>query len=100
LVGYLFLAGMWLMSRSQENVLSRLDAAVAATVGMIASGVILIGETMQEYSHLPYLIIDHLKVGEFLNAGFPISIVGISIGGFGVFIAVLFAILYVAYVKK
>jgi cytochrome bd-type quinol oxidase subunit 1 len=99
-VGYLFLAGMWLMSRSQENVLSRLNTAISATLGMIASGVILIGETMQEYSHLPYLIIDHFKVGEFLNAGFPISIVGISIGGFGVFIAVLFTILYVAYVKK
>lgn len=99
-VGYLFLAGMWLMSRSHKNVLSRVDTAVSATVGMIASGVILIGETIQEYSHLPYLIIDHFKVGEFLNAGFPISIVGIFIAGFGVFMVILFAILYVAYAKK
>jgi hypothetical protein len=55
---------------------------------------------MQEYSHLPYLVIDHFKVGEFLNVGFPFSIVGIFIAGFGVFIVLLFAILYVAYVKK
>jgi hypothetical protein len=67
---------------------------------MIASAVILIGETIQEYSHLPYLIIDHFKVGESLNAAFPLSIVGIFIAGFGVFIVILFAILYVAYVKK
>ena len=99
-VGYIFLAGVWLMSRNQRDVLSRLDIAVSATVGMIASAVILIGETIQEYSHLPYLVIDHFKVGEFLNAGFPLSIVGIFIAGFGVFIVLLFAILYVAYVKK
>lgn len=99
-VGYLFLAGVWLMSRDQRDVLSRLDIAVSVTVGMIASAVILTGETIQEYSHLPYLIIDHFKVGEFLNAGFPLSIVGIFIAGFGVFIVLLFAILYVAYVKK
>jgi cytochrome bd-type quinol oxidase subunit 1 len=99
-VGYLFLAGVWLMSRNQRGVLSRLDIAVSATVGLIASAVILIGETIQEYSHLPYLIIDHFKVGEFLNAAFPLSIVGIFIAGFGVFIVILFAILYVAYVKK
>jgi len=99
-VGYLFLAGVWLVSRDQRDVLSRLDIAVSVTVGMIASAVILTGETIQEYSHLPYLIIDHFKVGEFLNAAFPLSIVGIFIAGFGVFIVLLFAILYVAYVKK
>jgi hypothetical protein len=55
---------------------------------------------MQEYSHLPYLVIDRFKVAEFLNAGFPLSAVGIFIVGFGVFIGVLFAVLYVAYLKK
>jgi len=49
------------MSRDQRNVLSRLDIAVSATVAMIASAVILIGETTQEYSRPPYLIIDHFK---------------------------------------
>jgi hypothetical protein len=88
------------MSRSQRDVLSRLDIAVSATIGMTASTIILIGETIQEYSHLPYLIIDHFKVDEFLNAGFPLSTTAIFIGGFGVFIGILFAILYVVYIKK
>ena len=55
---------------------------------------------MQEYSHLPYLIIDHFKASELLNAGFPFSAVGIFMVGFGVFIGVLLTVLYVAYVKK
>jgi hypothetical protein len=80
--------------------ISKLGIAAATTVGLIASGIILIGETMQEYSHLPYLIIDHFKVSELLNAGFPFSAVGIFMVGFGVFIGVLLTILYVAYVKK
>jgi hypothetical protein len=99
-VGYLFLAGVWLMSTGQRHLLSRLGITVSATVGVLAPAIILIGETMQEYSHLPYLIIDHLKVADSLNTGFPLSLVGIFIGGFGIFIGILFAILYLAYVKK
>jgi cytochrome bd-type quinol oxidase subunit 1 len=100
LVGYLFLAGVWLMSTGRQRLLSRLGITVSATVGILAPAIILIGETMQEYSHLPYLVIDDLKVADFLNTGFPLSLVGIFVGGFGIFIAILFAILYVAYVKK
>jgi cytochrome bd-type quinol oxidase subunit 1 len=99
-VGYLILAGMWLRSTSERQILSKLGIAAATTVGLIASGIVLIGETMQEYSHLPYLIIDHFKASELLNAGFPFSAVGIFMVGFGVFIGVLLTILYVAYVKK
>jgi hypothetical protein len=55
---------------------------------------------MQEYSHLPYLIIDRFKVADFLNAGFPVSAVGVFIVGFGVFLGILLAVLYVAYIKK
>jgi len=100
LVGCLFLAGMWLMKTEQRGPFSKLGVVVSTTVGLLASAIILIGETMQEYSHLPYLIIDHFKVAEFLNAGFPFSVVGISIVGFGIFIGILLAVLYVAYVKK
>ncbi len=100
LVGYLILAGMWLRNASERETLSKLGIAVAATVGLIASGIILIGETMQEYSHLPYLIIDRFKASELLNAGFPFSAVGIFIVGFGVFFGILLTILYVAYVKE
>ena len=99
-VGYLFLAGMWLRNAGERHVLSRLRVAVATTVGLVASAIILIGETMQEYSHLPYLIIDRFKVAEFLNAGFPLSTVDIFIIGFGIFIGVLLAVLYVAYIKE
>ena len=99
-VGYLFLAGMWLISTGQRHVLSKVALAVSVTVGILASAILLIGETMQEYSHLPYLVIDRFKVVEFLNVGFPFSMVDVFIGGFGVFIGILFAILYVAYVKK
>ena len=49
---------------------------------------------------LPYLMIDHFKVSELLNAGFPFSAVGIFMVGFGVFFGVLLTILYVAYVKE
>jgi cytochrome bd-type quinol oxidase subunit 1 len=100
LVSYLFLAGMWLRSASEERPLSKLQIAAAASVGLLASAIILIGETMQEYSHLPYLVIDRFKVEEFLNVGFPLSVVGIFILGFGAFIGVLLAVLYVAYLKK
>jgi cytochrome bd-type quinol oxidase subunit 1 len=100
LVGYLVLAGIWLRSASERQTLSKLDIAVATTVGLIASGIILIGETIQEYSHLPYLIIDRFSVSEFLNVGFPFSAIGVFIVGFGVFIGILLTILYVAYVKK
>ena len=82
------------------QIISKLGIAAATTVGLIASGIILIGKTMQEYSHLPYLIIDHFKASELLNAGFPFSAVGIFMVGFGVFFGVLLTILYVAYVKK
>ena len=92
------LTGFYLVRFLQ--ILSKLGIAVAATVGLLASGIILIGETMQEYSHLPYLIIDRFKASEFLNAGFPFSAVGIFIVGFGVFFGLLLTILYVAYVKK
>jgi len=67
---------------------------------VVASVIILIGETMQEYSHLPYLIVDRFEVAELLNPGFPLSAVGDFIVGFGVFIGILLMILYVAYVKK
>jgi cytochrome bd-type quinol oxidase subunit 1 len=100
LVGYLFLAGIWLRNAGEEHLLSKLQIAAAATVGLFASAIILIGETMQEYSHLPYLVIDTFKVADFLNAGFPLSAVGIFIVGFGVFIGILLAVLYVAYFKK
>jgi hypothetical protein len=91
---------MWLRNAGGERQLSKLQIAAAATVGLFASSIILIGETMQEYSHLPYLVIDKFKVAEFLNAGFPLSAVSIFIVGFGVFIGVLLAVLYVAYLKK
>jgi cytochrome bd-type quinol oxidase subunit 1 len=100
LVGYLFLAGIWLRNAGEEPLLSKLQIAAAATVGLFASAIILIGETMQEYSHLPYFVIDTFKVADFLNSGFPLSAVGIFIVGFGVFIGVLLAVLYVAYLKK
>jgi len=100
LVGYLFLAGIWLTSTSEARLSSKLGIAAATSVGVLASAVILIGETMQEYSHLPYLIVDRFKVNEFLNAAFPVSAFGIFIAGFMVFIGVLFAVLYVAYLKK
>ena len=99
-VGYLFLAGMWLTNTDERHLLSRLGIAASTSVGLLASAVILIGETMQEYSHLPYLVIDHFKAAEFLNPGFPLSAVGVFIAGFVVFIGILFAVLYVAYVKK
>lgn len=88
------------MNREQWHVLSKLDVAISTTLGFLASAVVLIGETMQEYSHLPYFVIDHFKVGEFLNSGFPFSMIGISIFGFGIFLGILLMILYVAYVKK
>jgi cytochrome bd-type quinol oxidase subunit 1 len=100
LVGCIFLAGVWLMNQAQRNVLSRLGVAVSTSLGLLSSAIILIGETMQEYSHLPYLIIDTFNVQEFLNLGFPFSAIGISIGGFAIFIGVLVAALYVAYIKK
>jgi len=100
LVGYLFLAGIWLTSASEARLSSKLGIAAATSVGVLASTIILIGETMQEYSHLPYLIVDRLKVAEFLNAAFPLSAFGIFIVGFIVFVGVLFAVLYVAYIKK
>jgi cytochrome bd-type quinol oxidase subunit 1 len=100
LVGYLFLAGMWLRGASERRILSRLGVAVATTVGLLASVIILIGETMQEYSHLPYLVIGRLEVAEFLNAEFPLSAVGIFIAGLGVFMGILLAVLYVEYIKK
>jgi len=100
LVGYLFLAGMWLRGASERRILSRLGVAVATTVGLLASVIILIGETMQEYSHLPYLIIGRLEVAEFLNAEFPLSAVGIFIAGLGIFMGILLAVLYVEYIKK
>jgi len=99
-VGYLFLAGMWLRSAGERQTSSKLGTAVATSVGLLASGIILIGETMQEYSHLPYLVIGRFNASEFLNAGFPFSVVGAFIAGFGVFIGILLTILYVAYVKK
>jgi cytochrome bd-type quinol oxidase subunit 1 len=99
-VGCLFLGGIWLIGTSQKRVLPTLGVAVSATVGILASAIVLMGETMQEYSHLPYLIIDNLKVAESLNTGFPLSLVGIFIGAFGVFIGILLAVLYVAYIKK
>jgi len=39
-------------------------------------------------------------VAEFLNTGFPLSAVGTFIVGFGIFIGILLAVLYVAYIKK
>lgn len=100
LVGYLFLAGMWLADTPDRHVLSRVRVGVATSVGIVASTIILIGETMQEFSHLPYLIIDRFKVSELLNPGFPLSAIGVFIVGFGVFIGILLMIVYVAYVKK
>jgi cytochrome bd-type quinol oxidase subunit 1 len=100
LVGCLFLAGMWLRNAGERQVLSKLAIVVATAVGLLAPSIILIGETMQEYSHLPYLIIDRVKVADFLNAAFPLSIVGIFIVGFGIFIGILLAVLYVAYIKE
>jgi cytochrome bd-type quinol oxidase subunit 1 len=100
LVGCLFLAGMWLRNAGERQVLSRLVIIVATAEGLLAPSVILIGETMQEYSHLPYLIIDHSKVADFLNAAFPLSTIGIFIVGFAIFIGILLVVLYVAYVKE
>jgi hypothetical protein len=100
LVGYLFLVSVWLRNADERPVLSKLQLAGATTLGLVASAIILIGETMQEYSHLPYLIIDRFNVAEFLNVGFPLWAVGIFIVGFGIFIGVLLAVLYVAYIKK
>lgn len=99
-VGYLFLASMWLRNASDRHVLSKLRVAAATSVGLVASAIILIGETMQEYSHLPYLIVDRFKVAELLNPGFPLSAVGVFIVGFGIFIGILLLILYVAYMKR
>jgi cytochrome bd-type quinol oxidase subunit 1 len=99
-VGYLILAGMWLRNVGERRAPSNLVVATATTLGLVASAVILIGETMQEYSHLPYLIIDRFKAADFLNTGFPFSTVAIFIAGFLVFLGVLFAVLYVAYIKK
>jgi len=100
LVGCLFLAGLWLARTREMRSPSRLVTATAASVGVLASTLILIGETLQEYSHLPYLVIDRFKVADFLNAAFPISAFGIFIAGFIVFIGILFAILYVTYFVK
>jgi hypothetical protein len=100
LVGYLFLVSVWLRNADERPVLSKLQLAGATTLGLVASAIILIGETMQEYSHLPYLIIDRFNVAEFLNVGFPLWAVGIFIVGFGIFIGVLLAVVYVAYIKK
>jgi len=99
-VGYLFLASMWLRNEGGRHFLSKLGVAAATSVGLVASTIILIGETMQEYSHLPYLVIDHFKAADLLNTGFPLSAVGVFIVGFGVFVGVLLAVLYVAYIKK
>jgi len=100
LVGCLFLAGLWLARTGEVRLPSRIVAATATSVGVLASTLILIGETMQEYSHLPYLVIDRFKVADFLNAAFPISAFGIFIAGFIVFIGILFAVLYVTYLVK
>ena len=99
-VGYLLVAGMWLRSADGRQILSKFDVAVAVTVGLLASAIILMGETIQEYSHLPYLIVNRFNASELLNAGFPFSAVGAFIVGFGVFLGVFLTILYVAYVKK
>ena len=100
IVGCIFLGGIWLMNRGQRHPLSKLEVAISTTLGVLASAVILIGETMQEYSHLPYFVIDRFKVTEFLNSGFPFSVIGVSILGFGIFLGILLLILYVAYIKK
>ena len=99
-VGYLFLAGMWLRNAGERRVSSGSGIAAAATMGLVASTIVLIGETMQEYSHLPYLIIGRFTVAEFLNAAFPVSMVNIFIVAFGIFIGILLVVLYVAYVKQ
>ncbi len=99
-VGCLFLAGLWLARTGEMRLPSRLVTATATGVGVLASTLILMGETLQEYSHLPYLVIDRFKVADFLNAAFPISAFGIFIAGFIVFIGILFAVLYVAYFMK
>jgi cytochrome d ubiquinol oxidase subunit I len=100
LASCLFLEGIWLMNAGQRRILSKSSIVAATAVGPLASVIILIGETMQEYSHLPYLVINHLKVSESLNTGFPLEAVGIFIGAFGIFIGILLMILYMAYVKK
>lgn len=102
LVGYLFIAGIWLRNAHQQQALSNLTTAAATSVGLLSSAIIIIGETMQEYSHLPYLVINQFTVEEFLNAAFPLAVpaAGLFVAGFVVFIVVLFAVLYVAYIKK
>jgi cytochrome bd-type quinol oxidase subunit 1 len=99
-VSCLFLAGIWLRNGGERQILSNVSVAGATAVGILASTIILIGETMQEYSHLPYLIINQSTVADFLNAAFPLSLVGIFIVGFALFIGILLMILYVAYSKK
>lgn len=100
LVGYLFLVGMWLRNAGDRHLSSGLGVAAAATTGLVASGIVLIGETMQEFSHLPYLVMERFTVTEFLNTAFPLSAFGIFIVGFVVFIGALFGVLYVTYFKE
>jgi hypothetical protein len=101
-VGYLLLAGMSLRRKGLQLVLPKLGVAVAVSLGLFSSAVIMMGETMQEFSHLPYFVIGQFTVEEFLTSTFPLSLATIAMlmVGFAVFIVVLFVILYVAYVKK
>lgn len=102
LVGYLFLGGMWLRPAGNQEVLSRLALVAGASLGLLSCAVVIIGETMQEYSHLPYLVIGQFTAQELLTPTFPLTpttAAGFMIG-LGAFIIVLFAVLYVEYVKK
>ena len=103
MVGYLLVAGMWLRGKGTEPPpLSELDVTVAVTLGIFSSALIMIGETMQEFSHLPYFVIGRFTVQQFLTSTFPLSLAAVTMLmiGFAVFIIVLFVILYVAYIKR
>jgi cytochrome bd-type quinol oxidase subunit 1 len=101
IVGYLFLAGLSLTVVG-ERPLSGRAVSVAVSTAVLSSAVVMLGETMQEYSHLPYLVTGKFTVSELLTATFPLSMTTAStlIAGFGIFFVMLFAILYVAYVKR
>jgi cytochrome bd-type quinol oxidase subunit 1 len=102
IVGYLLLVGIWLRSKGAQQVLSKLGVAVAITAGLFSSAVIMMGETMQEFSHLPYFVIGQFTIQQFLTSTFPLSVATVTMLMicFVVFITVLFVVLYVAYIKK
>jgi hypothetical protein len=101
-VGYLVLASVFLLSAQDQESLSRRSLFAAASVGVLAPTVIVIGEIMQEYSHLPYLVIGHFTVEEFLTPTFPLAwpTIAAFIVGFVTCAALLLVILYTAYLKR